>query len=430
MGLYYCLDFIITLTDGIGLAVLGRCFLKPPRFSLKVCDCIISISVLLIAWGLTWFSEMGAYKMPLLFAFYVFLYKICYRDSVYQAITAIELFYTALVVLPENISTILATGLYGDAMIISVEGNSIGCWEVYVMTLFFRIFTAWFAYMAVKNFQYKIKREDSLVLTFLFLSTMTFYWISTFNYLNLSKNSNLMIEIGSSGFSVAFFIIFLYSKNVSYLREQARQKQITIDQMNRQFAYYREKLRDEERVRSVYHDMKNHLLVLQRQIDSKETENMVKNLQSQIEMYEDYVHTGSDILDIILKEKTALAKEKQTVLSVAADLGDMNFIEPLDISTIFGNGLDNAIEASEKLSPDKRVILVKAGKLRDFFSVLIENNCVQEHVSTKSRAAKQDNFLHGFGLSNMRQAVEKYDGQLTTKCENGKFTLKILIPIP
>ena len=39
-------------------------------------------------------------------------------------------------------------------------------------------------------------------------------------------------------------------------------------------------------------------------------------------------------------------------------------------------------------------------------------------------------FLHGFGISNMRKAVEKYDGQLMTKCENGKFTLKILILIP
>ncbi len=430
MGLYYCLDFIITLTDGIGLAVLGRCFLKTPRFSLKVCDCIISISSLLIAWGLTWFSEMGAYKMPLLFAFYVFLYKICYRDCVYQAVTAVELFYTALVVLPENIATILATGLYGDTIIILVEGNSIGRWEIYVMTLFFRIFTVWFAYMAVKNFQYKIKREDSLVLTFLFLITMSFYWISTFNYLNLSKNSNLMIEIGSSGFSVAFFILFLYSKNVSYLREQARQKQITIDQMNRQFTYYREKLKDEERVRSVYHDMKNHLLVLQRQIDSRETEKMVKNLLSQIEMYEDYVHTGSDILDIILKEKAELAREKQIALSVTADLGGIDFIQPLDISTIFGNGLDNAIEASEKLSTDRRVILVKAGKLRDFFSVLIENNCAQEYVNAKNRTAKQDDFLHGFGIPNMKQAVETYGGQLTTKCENGRFTLKILIPIP
>lgn len=430
MGLYYCLDFIITLTDGIGLAVLGRCFLKTPRFSLKVCDCIISISSLLIAWGLTWFSEMGAYKMPLLFAFYVFLYKICYRDSVYQAFTAVELFYTALVVLPENIATILATGLYGDTMIILVEGNSIGRWEIYVMTLFFRIFTVWFAYMAVKNFQYKIKREDSLVLTFLFLITISFYWISTFNYLNLSKNSNLMIEIGSSGFSVAFFILFLYSKNVSYLREQARQKQITIDQMNRQFTYYREKLKDEERVRSVYHDMKNHLLVLQRQIDSRETEKMVKNLLSQIEIYEDYVHTGSDILDIILKEKAELAREKQIALSVTADLGGIDFIQPLDISTIFGNGLDNAIEASEKLPADRRVILVKAGKLRDFFSVLIENNCAQEYVNAKNRTAKQDDFLHGFGIPNMKQAVETYGGQLTTKCENGRFTLKILIPIP
>ena len=86
----------------------------------------------------------------------------------------------------------------------------------------------------------------------------------------------------------------------------------------------------------------------------------------------------------------------------------VDFIEPLDVSTIFGNGLDNAIEASEKLPEEQRAILVKAGKMQNFF----------------------DDFLHGFGISNMRKAVEKYDGQLMTKCENGKFTLKILILIP
>ena len=101
----------------------------------------------------------------------------------------------------------------------------------------------------------------------------------------------------------------------------------------------------------------------------------------------------------------------------------VDFIEPLDVSTIFGNGLDNAIEASEKLP-------VKAGKMQNFFSVLIENNCLQDSGNTKSRTTKNDDFLHGFGISNMRKAVEKYDGQLMTKCENGKFTLKILILIP
>ena len=370
---------------------------------------------------------MGAYKMPLLFAFYVFLYKICYRDSVYQAITAIELFYTALVVLPENISTILATGLYGDAMIISVEGNSIGRWEVYVMTLFFRIFTAWFAYMAVKNFQYKIKREDSLVLTFLFLSTMTFYWISTFNYLNLSKNSNLMIEIGSSGFSVAFFIIFLYSKNVSYLREQARQKQITIDQMNRQFAYYREKLRDEERVRSVYHDMKNHLLILEKQ-NSADTKEMAEDLRRKISDYENYVHTGNEFLDIIIRDKAKKAKETETDFSANINFERGSFIDAMDMSTIFGNALDNALEAQLKIPKNRRMITVKADCVREMLSIVFENNCVIDG-NGHEKTTKQDQFLHGFGIRNIKKAVEKYEGECSIRKESGRFAMKIILPL-
>ena len=215
-----------------------------------------------------------------------------------------------------------------------------------------------------------------------------------------------------------------------FLREQEQKDKMQIAQLNQQFAYYQEKLKDEEKVRSVYHDMKNHLLVLQRQINSPETAEMVEKLQSQVAMYEDYEHTGNDILDIILKEKSETAREKHIALSVTADLKGVDFIEPLDISTIFGNGLDNAIEASEKLSEEQRAILVKAGKMQNFFSVLIENNCLQDSGNTKSCTTKNDDFLHGFGISNMRKAVEKYDGQLMTKCENGKFTLKILILIP
>ena len=222
----------------------------------------------------------------------------------------------------------------------------------------------------------------------------------------------------------------LYSKSKLYFQEQEKKDKIQIAQLQPQFAYYQEKLKDEEKLRSVYHDMKNHLLVLQRQINSAETAEMIEKLQSQVAMYEDYEHTGNDILDIILKEKSEKAREKHIALSVTADLNDVDFIEPLDISTIFGNGLDNAIEASEKLPEEQRGILVKAGKMQNFFSVLIENNCLQDSGNTKCRTTKSDDFLHGFGISNMRKAAEKYGGQLTTKCENGRFILKILLPIP
>lgn len=203
-----------------------------------------------------------------------------------------------------------------------------------------------------------------------------------------------------------------------------------VQELEMKQAYYQGRVKEEERVRAVYHDMKNHLLVLEGQIPSQETAGMIKKLQQEVESYEDYAHTGSTILDIILREKAETAREKQIDLSVAADLRGLDFLEPLDISTIFGNGLDNAIEASEKLMEEQRVILVKAGRVQNFFSVLIENNYEEERKDRKKRTAKQDDFFHGFGILNMEKTAKKYHGQLTAKGENGKFTLKILIPIP
>ena len=86
---------------------------------------------------------------------------------------------------------------------------------------------------------------------------------------------------------------------------------MSLAQLQRQFAYYQEKMKDEERVRSIYHDLKNHLLVMESRQNTEETRQMAETLRSQIADYEDYVHTGNEFLDIILKDKAAKAREKQ-----------------------------------------------------------------------------------------------------------------------
>ena len=111
------------------------------------------------------------------------------------------------------------------------------------------------------------------------------------------------------------------------------------------------------------------------------------------------------------------------------DFNNINFIETLDISTIFGNALDNAIEGVEKLPEEKRVIFVKAGKVNDFLSIVIENNYNPKIKLENKRTTKKDNFLHGYGIQNIENAVEKYNGTCTITKENEKFALKILIPI-
>ena len=435
MWVYQCLDILSTVVEMVCLYIISGILLKETRFHTPLCKYIPPIIMFMLTWILTWFSELGAFKMPIIFTLAVILLKIGYKESIYQSIIVTEIWFVCCVFFTEVFLYLISKFVYNDTVFVMVDGQNMLRWETYVDGIAVRIISVVVICAVLKNFKYKIKANDCAVLSTVFMIGFTVFMFSVYNVLNLNKIPHMLIIVGMAIFTFTYLVVFLYSKNTLYFREQEQKDKIQIAQLQQQFAYYQEKLKDEEKVRSVYHDMKNHLLVLQRhilqrQINSPETAEMVEKLQSRVAMYEDYVHTGNDILDIILKEKSELAREKSIAFSVTADLNGVDFIEPLDISTIFSNALDNAIEASEKLPEEQRAILVKAGKMQNFFSVLIENNCLQNSENTNIRTTKSDDFLHGFGISNMRKAAEKYGGQLTTKYEKGTFTLKILIPIP
>ena len=435
MWVYQCLDILSTVVEMVCLYIISGILLKETRFHTPLCKYIPPIIMFMLTWILTWFSELGAFKMPIIFTLAVILLKIGYKESIYQSIIVTEIWFVCCVFFTEVFLYLISKFVYNDTVFVMVDGQNMLRWETYVDGIAVRIISVVVICAVLKNFKYKIKANDCAVLSTVFMIGFTVFMFSVYNVLNLNKIPHMLIIVGMAIFTFTYLVVFLYSKNTLYFREQEQKDKIQIAQLQQQFAYYQEKLKDEEKVRSVYHDMKNHLLVLQRhilqrQINSPETTEMVEKLQSQVAMYEDYVHTGNDILDIILKEKSELAREKSIAFSVTAGLNGVDFIEPLDISTIFSNALDNAIEASEKLPEEQRAILVKAGKMQNFFSVLIENNCLQNSENTNIRTTKSDDFLHGFGISNMRKAAEKYGGQLTTKYEKGTFTLKILIPIP
>lgn len=428
MWLYQVLDILGTLLETIGIYVSVKAYC--PNIKKKFANFIPLFLFFATVYFWTWFVEDTTFKMTVILILTFLAYKIITKEASINIIAGLmtqQVYLIAANALAETISYHVLID-----MTVTLDDRQFLKPQVYLLYFLFQIIFMLFFYFFMKRHSGGIDKNSLLAISIpFFIIEISFTYI-----VRLSLNSekayrfNWYIELGVIIVAMLFVVLLVYIKNYLHLREQEQQKQITIERMSRQFDYYQAKLKDEEKVRSLYHDMKNHLLVLQGKIASPETAAMVEKLQSQVAMYEDYVHTGNDILDIILKEKSELARERNIALSITADLNNIDFIEPLDISTIFGNGLDNAIEASEKLSEGERAILVKAVKVQKFFSVLIENNCSQESMNAKSRTAKQDKFFHGFGISNMRKTAEKYGGQLTTKCENGKFTLKILIPIP
>lgn len=429
MWVYQTLDILSTITEGFCLYVISRCLCKEPRFQSIINKFIPMIAYIVLTYAMTWLTELGAWKVPLIFVFSVAILKICYKDSLCQGITVIEMFFVSAVYLTESICFSVGNWVYGNEQIALVDGQSFTRWEIYAIGLAVRLFVIGVFYPLLKNFKYKMQIKDSIILSAIFLIAFVISFLAAFSILNLGKAADLTLFISSGILSAIFMIIFVYTKNLLYLREQEQRDKMQIAQLQQQFAYYQEKMKDEERIRSIYHDLKNHLLVMENRQNTEETRQMAETLRSQIADYEDYVHTGNEFLDIILKDKAAKAREKQIDFSAMVDFHGIDFMEPLDISTIFGNAIDNAIEASENLPEYKRLITVKAERVRDMLLITIENNTQPGNHLTEG-TTKKDRFVHGFGIPNIKKAVEKYGGQCSFQQEERVYRLKILIPCP
>ena len=310
MWVYQCLDILSTVVEMACLYIISGILLKESRFHTSLCKYIPPIIMFMVTWILTWFSGLGAFKMPIIFIVAFIVLQVSYKESIYQTVIAIEIWFICCIFLVEAFVYPVSKFIFNNMLLVVIDCQNILRWEVYVIAIAIRIVSLIIIYEVLKNFKYKIKANDCAVLSTVFMIGFAALMFSVYNVLNLSKIPHILIFFSLTIFILIFLIVFLYSKNTMFLREQEQKDKMQIAQLQQQFAYYQEKLKDEEKVRSVYHDMKNHLLVLQRQINSPETAEMVEKLQSQVAMYEDYEHTGNDILDIILKEKSETASRR------------------------------------------------------------------------------------------------------------------------
>ncbi len=231
---------------------------------------------------------------------------------------------------------------------------------------------------------------------------------------------------------VAFLASFL-----RYLHEKKAADEMRLQEAINQ-AYFRnlelQKERDEE-VRRLHHDMKNHLLAIEKLSVENNREKVgeyIGNLAAELDPYESLVETGNELLNGILAEKQALARSKGIDLEIQADCSALSFVKDTDLCTIFGNALDNAIEACEKIErPEDRSIRVKtellAGQMIIAFTNTFSGNVtISNGLPVTSKADKK---MHGIGLRSIRRTLEKYDGTLRLKPDENRFTLTVAIPV-
>lgn len=178
------------------------------------------------------------------------------------------------------------------------------------------------------------------------------------------------------------------------------------------------------------HDLKHQVSNYEGRGLDKDTIEEIKDL---ISVYDSKINTGNEVLDVILTEKSLSCKAKGISLTCMADCKSLNYVKEGDLYALFGNILDNAMEAvSEIEEVDKRCISINAREVKNCVSILVKNYYCKKlkfsdggvPLTTKNNAD-----YHGFGLPSVKAIVEKYDGTVTIEADGEVFSLSVLFPV-
>lgn len=177
------------------------------------------------------------------------------------------------------------------------------------------------------------------------------------------------------------------------------------------------------------HDMKHqlHSIGQQRTIDPT----ALQEMERAISIYDSMVKTGSPALDIILAEKNLRCQKNSVFISCMADGERLSFMNDADIYSLFGNLLDNAIQAVTSLDKDMRVVSLTVKTEGEFLSINSHNyysgDILMSHGVPKTQSP--DKNYHGFGVKSMKMVVEKYGGEISFSAKEQVFNLNILFPL-
>ncbi len=268
--------------------------------------------------------------------------------------------------------------------------------------------------------------------------------ITVYDVASLGASNGIMVRSGGNMglyydqiFSLAEFLVlallsmaatgfYVFGMNRIYLEQEKSGR------YHSQIAVYKmlaEQYRQSERLR---HDMKNHIIALSALSRNKEWEKIddyLKNMED-IALEADGDMTGNKAVDALLYQKRKQAEEENINWECDVQMPKGCCINEFDLCVLFGNILDNALEACGRMQGGEcRFINIQAKTVKKCFLLEVKNSMDRTEKYADGFTSKGDSQEHGIGLLNVSDVVNKYNGVVNTGAENGIFIISILMPM-
>lgn len=224
---------------------------------------------------------------------------------------------------------------------------------------------------------------------------------------------------------VLMFAILFYRVNRQREMESeiARLKQEQAEIVERDYQALR---RTYEGNAKLYHDLHNHIEAIYQcllQGDTEEAARYCEDLRTPVREISQTVWTGDKALDYLISSKLALAEQEHIKTKVNIEYPHNTNIRSVDLTTILGNLLDNALEAAQAAPDGLRFLNLTIRRINAMLIIKVENGYGHDlkREDGKLLTTKSDRAFHGWGLKSVQTAADRYDGTISTDDKDGIF---------
>ena len=366
-----------------------------------------------------------------------FVYEIPFRIIFFISITAYTMQHFAhesfsLIVSVFNMATSPTLGFYGSNI---VDFSKFSLQTLFYVFIYLDVYllTYWVTYsilgkkvnkkeLIIENY-YMLIISGVVLLVDIILNAVIVYINDNYNkaYTIVSCIYNLLCC------SMVLYIQFSLATN-KHLKSELQTTMQLLKQAEDQYKSSKENV---DIINLKCHDLKHQLTEYAK--NGKLDSELLGELENVINIYDSTIKTGNEALDLILSEKSLICQKKDIKLTCLADCSKLNFINKTDLYSLFGNLIDNAMEAVYKIQDvDKRHINLVVKNVNSFVSISIDNYYEGNIVLLDNglpKTTKEDKDYHGYGMKSIQLIVNKYDGDLNISLDNNVFSLFIMFPI-
>lgn len=412
-------------------------------FSSVIC-LLIAFIFPLISYNAFYSSMMFLVLMSITIIGLMFCYNEPFLNIVYCAVAAYTVRHLAFQFYSLYITLITGSGgvannIYGsNETIFSFDLNFILSIMGYLFC-YFIVYTLYYTFFASKigvDGDFEMQKPNLMiwVIIILFvdivLNAIVVYNSNETNYLNGKVLYINVISTYLYNILCCFFMLF-----IQYVMIDVRKLKKEISIINHMWEQEREQYEISKEnidlINRKCHDLKYQIrkIVGNGEINEKQK----KEIEDMISIYESMLKTGNEALDVIFAEKSLVCRKNDIKLNCMIDGAKLSFMENTDIYALFGNLMDNAIEAIEKLKDnEKRIISMNVYEENNSLCIYMSNYYQGEILLDKKgfpKTTKESNGYHGYGLRSVILLTQRYGGKYLINTDDEIFTLQLEIPL-